>query len=104
MCPAPVVAAGEDEDHVLAHAGDLGLDLRFGAVADADGGDDGGDADDHAEHGQQGAQHVAAQGAQGDFEGGQNSFHTCQFDRLLRIAQAGQFGLRIQAARPPARR
>ena len=36
-------------------AGDLGLDLRLGAVADADHGDHRADADDDAERGEDGA-------------------------------------------------
>ena len=66
-------AAGKDQDHILAQGGDLGLDLRLGAVANADHGDDGAHADDHPEHGQEGPHFVAPQGAQGDSEGGQDA-------------------------------
>ncbi len=63
--------AGEDQDDVLAEGGDLGFDLGLGAIADADHGDDRADADDDAEHGQERAQRVAAQGAGGDSESGE---------------------------------
>ena len=66
----------EHEDDVLAHAGDLGLDLGLGAVANANHGDDCADANDHAQHGEQGAQLVASQSASGNFQGGDNSHHT----------------------------
>ena len=59
--PLEVDAAGEDQDHVLAQAGDLRFDLRLRAVANADHGDHGADADDDAERGQHGAQFVPAQ-------------------------------------------
>jgi hypothetical protein len=60
--------AGEDGDDVLAEAGDGGLDLGFGAVADADDGDHRGDADDDAQGGQHGAQRAATQRAEGDLD------------------------------------
>src|SRR5262249_48064502 len=60
-------AAGPDENHVLSETRDLRLDLRLGAVADADHRDDGADADDHAEHGQDRAEFVPLEGAEGDF-------------------------------------
>ncbi len=44
--------AGKHADDILTEAGDLGLDLGLGAVADADDGDDGGDADDDAKAGE----------------------------------------------------
>ena len=65
---AAVDAAGEDHDHVLAQRGDARLDLRLGAVADADHGDDRAHADDDAQHGQRRPQLVPAQRAEGDFE------------------------------------
>jgi len=60
-------AAGGDLDHVLSEAGDLRLDLRFGAVADADHGDDRADPDDDAQRGQSGTQSVLSQGVQRNF-------------------------------------
>ena len=67
-------AAGGDLDHVLSEAGDLRLDLRFGAIADAYHGDDRADTDDDAQRGQSGAQSVLFQGAQSNFNGGRD-FH-----------------------------
>ena len=70
---APRAAAGEaarhDGDQILAHRGDLGFDLGFGPVADADHRNDGGDADDHAQRGEHRAHGIAAEGAKGDEEG-----------------------------------
>lgn len=62
--------AGENAHDVLAEGGDLGFDLGFGAVADADHRDDRADADDDTERGEDGAQLVAAEGAEGDDDGG----------------------------------
>ena len=70
-------------------AGDLGLDLGLGAVADADHGDDRADADDDAEHGQQRAQEVPAQRAQGDLGGWREvSWH--ELDGLLFLVELAQ--------------
>ena len=56
-------AAGKNQNHIFAEAGDLRFDLRLGAVADADHGDDRADADDDAERGQHGTHFVPAQRA-----------------------------------------
>src|SRR5229473_2873359 len=50
--PAARHIARKDENHILAHAGDLRFDLRFGSAADADNGNYRSNADNYAEHGQ----------------------------------------------------
>jgi len=65
--PAAADVAGKDQDDVASEVGDLGFNLRFGAIADADHGNDGAHADDDAQHGQQRAQSISAQRPQGNF-------------------------------------
>jgi len=49
--PPELMLPGKHGDDILAEAGDLGLDLGLGAVADADHRDDGTDTDDDAQGG-----------------------------------------------------
>src|SRR6185369_12967208 len=67
--------AGEDQDDILSHAGDLGFNLRFGAVSNADHGNHSADSDDHAKHREQGAELVPAQRARGNLKGGEDANH-----------------------------
>ena len=73
--PVRLMAARPNQDHVLADAGNLGLDLRLGAVAQAHGGNHRRHADDHPQRGEQRPHQVSAQGAQGDSQGGNDAHH-----------------------------
>ena len=75
MNPAAGHAAGKDQDHVLSHAGYLGLDLRLGSVANSNHGDNSADPDNHAQHGEQCAKQIAPQGPHGNLDRGDNPVH-----------------------------
>jgi hypothetical protein len=64
----------EHDEQVTADGLDLLLDAGGGAGADGHHGDNRGHADDDAEHGKRGAEAIDTQGAEGDFDGG-NEFH-----------------------------
>jgi len=53
----------------LAEPGDLGFDLGFCSVADADHRNDGTHADDDSQRGERGAHDVAPEGLEGDSDG-----------------------------------
>ena len=66
-------AAGKDLENVLTQAGDLRLDLRFRAIANADHRDHRAHTDDDAKRSENRAEFVLAQRAPGNLESGAES-------------------------------